>query len=111
MAETIAWTDRAKADLRAIDRQTALDLMHGIARFLATEEGDAKRLQGIEPPELRLRLGDYRVRFDDHGESIEILAVKHRTEAYGSGRSGIVTRLLQRLRRLKRRAVRPPLLR
>jgi mRNA-degrading endonuclease RelE of RelBE toxin-antitoxin system len=48
----------------------------------ATEEGAVKRLQGIEPPELRLRLGDYRVRFYDHGDSIEILAIKNRKDAY-----------------------------
>jgi len=82
MAKKIAWTDQARADVRAIDRQTAIDLLHGLARFLATEEGDVKRLQGIEPPEFRLRLGDYRVRFQDLGDSIEILRVRHRKEAY-----------------------------
>lgn len=51
MAKKIAWTDQAKADLRAIDRPTALRILHGLARFLATEEGDIKRLQDIEPPQ------------------------------------------------------------
>ena len=82
MAKKIAWTDQARADVRAIDRETAIDLLHRLARYLATEQGDRRRLQGIEPPELRLRLGDYRVRFYDHGDTIEILAVKHRREAY-----------------------------
>ena len=82
MAKRIGWTDEAKADIRAIDRQTAVDLLHGLARYLETEEGDVKRLRGIEPAELRLRLGDFRVRFYDHGDSIEILAVKHRKDAY-----------------------------
>lgn len=41
-----------------------------------------KRLRDIEPPELRLRVGDYRVRFHDYGDSIRVLAVKHRREAY-----------------------------
>jgi mRNA-degrading endonuclease RelE of RelBE toxin-antitoxin system len=82
MARKIGWTSQAKADLRAIDRQTAVDLLHGLARFLSTEEGDVKRLQCTNPPELRLRLGDYRIRFYDHGDWIEVLAVKHRKEAY-----------------------------
>jgi len=82
MAKKIAWTDQAKADLRAIDRGNALRLLHGLARFVSTEEGEVKRLQGIEPPELRLRLGDYRVRFHDLGDSIEILRVLHRKQAY-----------------------------
>ncbi len=82
MAKKIAWTDQARADVRAIDRNTAIDFLHGLARFLVTEEGDVKRLQGIQPPELRLRLGDYRVRFYDHGNWIEILRVQHRKDAY-----------------------------
>jgi len=53
-----------------------------LARYLFTGEGGVKRLQGIEPPEFRLRAGDYRVRFRDLGDSILILAVKHRREAY-----------------------------
>jgi mRNA interferase RelE/StbE len=82
MAKKIAWSDQAKADVRAIDRETAIDLLHRLARFLETEEGDVKRLQDIEPPEFRLRLGDYRLRYRDHGESIEILRVLHRKDAY-----------------------------
>jgi mRNA-degrading endonuclease RelE of RelBE toxin-antitoxin system len=55
--------------------------LHTVARYLASGEGDVKRLQDIEPPE-RLRVGDYRVRFHDLGDSILVLAVKHRREAY-----------------------------
>jgi len=50
--------------------------------LLATGEGDVNRLQDIDPPEFRLRVGDYRVRFHDSGDAIEILSVKHRREAY-----------------------------
>jgi mRNA-degrading endonuclease RelE of RelBE toxin-antitoxin system len=60
----IAWRDQAKAQLRAIG------------------EGDIKRLQDIEPPEFRLRVGDYRVRFHDDGQTLFITAVRHRREAY-----------------------------
>ena len=82
MAKKIDWTGQAKVDLRAIDQQTALRILHELARFMATGEGDVKRLQDIEPPELRLRVGDYRIRFYDHGDRLEILTVKHRREAY-----------------------------
>lgn len=78
----IAWTDQAKADLRAIDQSTALRILHTVARYLASGGGDVKRLQDIEPPEMRLRAGDYRVRFYDYGDSILVLSVKHRREAY-----------------------------
>jgi hypothetical protein len=32
-------------------------ILHGLARFIRTEEGDVKCLQGIEPPEFRLHVG------------------------------------------------------
>jgi mRNA-degrading endonuclease RelE of RelBE toxin-antitoxin system len=82
MAKKIAWTAQARIDVRAIDRESAIDLLHRLARFIATEEGDVKRLTDIEPPELRLRLGDYRLRFYDHDEWIEILRVRHRKDTY-----------------------------
>jgi mRNA-degrading endonuclease RelE of RelBE toxin-antitoxin system len=82
MAKKITWNERARADLRAIDQQTALHLLHALARFAATEEGAVKRLQGIEPPEFRLRVGDYRIRFYDHSDSLEILRVLNRRDAY-----------------------------
>ena len=82
MPRKIVWTDQAKAQLRAIDQPTALRILHALARLLATGEGDVKRLQDIDPPEFRLRVGDYRVRFHDQGDTIRITAVKHRREAY-----------------------------
>jgi plasmid stabilization system protein ParE len=41
---TVEWTDQAKSDLRAIDRSTALSILQSVARYLATREGDVKRL-------------------------------------------------------------------
>lgn len=82
MAKKIIWTELGRADVRAIDRETAIGLLQSLARFLVSEEGDVIRLTGIDPPEYRLRIGDYRVRFYDRGEAIEILRVRHRREAY-----------------------------
>jgi mRNA-degrading endonuclease RelE of RelBE toxin-antitoxin system len=90
----IAWRDQAKAQLRAVDQPTALRLLRAVdqptalrllralAHFAATGEGDVKRLQDIEPPEFRLRVGDYRLRFHDPGHTLYITAFKHRREAY-----------------------------
>jgi len=78
----IEWTDQAKSDLRTIDKAIALRILHSVARFRSTNEGDVKLLQDSNPPELRLRIGDYRVRFYSLENSILILAVKHRREAY-----------------------------
>jgi mRNA-degrading endonuclease RelE of RelBE toxin-antitoxin system len=82
MAKNIVWTNRAKADLRAVEQKTALSILHELAHFVKTQEGDVKRLVGKEPPQWRLRVGDYRLRFYDRGNEIEILAVRHRREAY-----------------------------
>ena len=82
MGERIAFTDQAKADLRAIDQQTALQILKTLARFARSEEGNVKRLQGVEPPLYRLRTQDHRVIFRDLGDSIEITRVRNRREAY-----------------------------
>jgi mRNA interferase RelE/StbE len=82
MPKKIVWKDRAKAELRAIEQGAALRILHALARAILTGEGDVKRLQDIDPPEFRLRVGDYRVRFRDFDNVIEILSVKHRREAY-----------------------------
>ena len=81
-AKKIIWKDQAKDQLRAIDKDTALRILHALANFAATAEGDVKRLQDVEPPEFRLRIGDYRVRFHMATNTLEVTAVKHRREAY-----------------------------
>ena len=82
MGKNVIWRPEARAQLRAIDQVTALRILRALDRYLDTGEGDVKRLQNIEPPEFRLRVGDYRVRFQEHEGSIRIAAVKHRREAY-----------------------------
>jgi len=82
MGKKVIWNEQARAQLRAIDQATALRILHALARYLDTGEGDVKRLRDIEPLEFRLRVGDYRVRFHDQGDTIRITAVKHRSEAY-----------------------------
>jgi mRNA-degrading endonuclease RelE of RelBE toxin-antitoxin system len=82
MAKKVDWHEDAKRDLRGIDRESAMRILHGIARYAKSGEGDVKRLQDVDPPELRLRVGDYRVRYHDYGDFIYVLSVKHRREAY-----------------------------
>jgi mRNA-degrading endonuclease RelE of RelBE toxin-antitoxin system len=82
MAKKIEWTDAARADLRRIDRKAAVRILEGLARFLFTEEGDIKLLKGSDPREYRLRVGDYRIRFHDLEDTLQILSVRHRREAY-----------------------------
>jgi mRNA-degrading endonuclease RelE of RelBE toxin-antitoxin system len=78
----IEWTDQAKADVRKLDKPTAMRVLHALHRFTESGAGDLKTLQG-DVEELRLRVGDYRLFFvytaDD---AIEIRRVRHRREAY-----------------------------
>jgi mRNA-degrading endonuclease RelE of RelBE toxin-antitoxin system len=53
-----------------------------LRRFAQSEEGDVKRLQGVDPPLYRLRAQDHRVIFRDLGDSLEITRVRHRSDAY-----------------------------
>jgi mRNA interferase RelE/StbE len=82
MALKIEWTDEARADIRAIDRPTAMRLFEGLHRYALTGQGDVKALQGKYAGKLRLRLGDYRLFFSAQGQILRILAIKHRSEAY-----------------------------
>ena len=78
----VQWSTKAQAQVAGIDRETALEILHAIDDYLTAGVGEVKKLR---PPrqELRLRVGDYRVFFLSHGpQSIEVLAVKHRREAY-----------------------------
>ena len=59
----IEWTETALADMAALDNGIARRVKQSVERFAATGAGNTKRLQGIDPPQFRLRVGDYRVRF------------------------------------------------
>jgi hypothetical protein len=52
----IVWTGPAKADVRRLDKPTAIHVLSALHRFAESGGGDMKALQGKE--ELRLRVGD-----------------------------------------------------
>ena len=77
----IVWTEPAKADVRRLDKPTAMHILSALHRFAASGAGDVTALQGRE--ELRLRIGDYRLFFVcTDPDTIEIRRVLHRREAY-----------------------------
>lgn len=82
-AKRVIISDEARADIRAIDRDTALRLLKALARFLDAEAGDIKQLRGFDPPQYRLRVGDWRIIFrKGERETIEVVRVRNRREAY-----------------------------
>ncbi len=84
------------ARLVRADSGIARRIYAAVQRFAETGRGDVKRLTGSRPPEYRLRVGDYRVRFQSHSESrrdpttgvesrtlvIEVLRVLTRGDGY-----------------------------
>ena len=78
----IEWLDDATADVRALDRPTAMRLFEGVLRFARTGTGDVTALQGDMAGAFRLRLGDYRVLFTLEHDAMRIFGVRHRSQAY-----------------------------
>lgn len=77
----IVWTEQAKADVRSLDKPTAMRILSALHRFFKSGVGNLKKLQGEE--ELRLRIGDYRLFFIYSAEkTIEVRRVLHRKDAY-----------------------------
>jgi hypothetical protein len=56
----VPWSPEARAHLRGIDRETAIQILNCVDRYLGSRTGDVKKLK---PPYtgFRLRCGDYRV--------------------------------------------------
>ena len=76
------WSPEARTSLRAIDRETALQILHCVDRYLLNRTGDVKRLK---PPftGYRLRGGDYRIFFDLKDENkTAVTEVLNRRDAY-----------------------------
>lgn len=78
----VIWSPEARADLRAIDRATAMQILYCLDRFLATRKGDVKKRK-TPLTGLRLRCGDYRLFFEcKDPANIEITGVRPRDKAY-----------------------------
>ena len=82
MVRRVVFSGEARADVRTIDRVTALRLLKALTRFLETDAGDVRQLEGFEPPTYRLRIGDWRILFRRRDDSIEVVRVRNRSEAY-----------------------------
>ena len=75
---------RAEKDLRKLDRAVQRRVVAAIQRLAETEQGDVARLTDVDPPEWRLRVGDWRVRFafEPGARVLRVLRVLPRGEVY-----------------------------
>ena len=74
--------ESAKKDLRKIDKQQALKLLKQIKRLETYPQiSNIKKLTNHYPP-MRYRIGNYRVLFEIEDDTIIVVHIKHRKEAY-----------------------------
>lgn len=84
MTWSLTYSPTAARNLRKLGPEVAGRVMAALEAFAAGGTGDVKRLQGVKPPEWRLRVGDYRagLALDHHAMATQVLYVRHRREAY-----------------------------
>lgn len=86
MSRRVDLTKTALADLKKLEKSIQVRALEAIERLAAEGHGDVKRLKGVKPPEYRLRVGDWRIRFafdgDDESGAVIVYRVLNRKEAY-----------------------------
>jgi mRNA interferase RelE/StbE len=78
----IEWSEESLQDMAALEKRNARQIKAAVDRFAEHGAGKVKKLEGISPPEFRLRVGDFRVRFQAEGDTLVILRVLNRKDAY-----------------------------
>lgn len=63
---SVAWSPEARSDLRAIERETAMQILYCIDRYLASRAGDVKRLKPPLRRPSRVLRSEGRKRRRDH---------------------------------------------
>lgn len=77
----ILFKPQAEKDLAALQKAEQVRIMRKISALQNGLSGDIKRLTNFTP-EYRLRIGDYRILFEQTGDTAVIYRVIHRREAY-----------------------------
>jgi mRNA interferase RelE/StbE len=72
---------RFRQDLRKLDAQTHRRVLEVLER-LQEDPFQGKRLTNVAIGQWRIRVGDYRIRYDIEGEQVLLYRVRHRREIY-----------------------------
>jgi mRNA interferase RelE/StbE len=75
--KTIVLTHRAAKELDALQTEARAAIAEALSAYAVDGRGDVKKLRGREG--FRLRVGDYRVIFDDDGATILAIHIGRRT--------------------------------
>ena len=80
--KSFLWEPAARADLRKLDRETAMRILLTLTRYGETGEGDVKMLTDRDGL-YRLRVGKWRLFFDlDSPDTVRIHGIDNRGQAY-----------------------------
>lgn len=83
----VRYSQKAVKQLKAIargDKKSAAMILASVEAFCTDPQGpfDVKVLKGKLGDIKRLRVGKYRILFDDNNDIMSVFEVKHRREAY-----------------------------
>lgn len=62
MSYRLEWKPRALKDAEKLDRMATERVLAALERLAETGHGDVTKLTDMQPPEYRLRVGDWRIR-------------------------------------------------
>jgi mRNA interferase RelE/StbE len=80
--KSFLWEPAARADLRKLDKETAMRILLTLTRYGDTGEGDVKMLTDRDGL-YRLRVGKWRLFFDlDSPNTVRIHGIDNRGQAY-----------------------------
>jgi mRNA interferase RelE/StbE len=84
MSLEIRWSANAERDARRLDPPINRRIVTALENYAATGNGDIKRLTGYNPPQYRLRMGEWRVRFivDWEARVLYVQGIQPRGRAY-----------------------------
>jgi mRNA interferase RelE/StbE len=80
--KAIRFEPSVPSEIRVIAQEAALGILKALHRYAETGQGRVKRLSGEYDGLLRLRVGNYRVLFDESADAITVHRVRHRRDAY-----------------------------
>ena len=80
MPMIVRYSEPALRDIKKIPRDAAARILDRVEAYAAGMPSDIKKLAGND--KYRMRVGDYRLIFSRDGDSVLILRIVHRKDAY-----------------------------
>ncbi len=82
MSLEVRWTAKAVREASRLDPPINRRVLAALETYATTGNGDVKRLADYDPPQYRLRVGEWRVRFTVEARVLYVQAVQPRGRAY-----------------------------